>query len=141
MPGQSKIANLTQPVSWKGMLEVVPVRNEAAKVTERVDGEPGLIIEVPNQRPGWYWGPLKFLFPMRKTNRMFLDGLGANVWLLVDGKQTVEEIIEIFAQQHALSFHEGRVLMTQYLKNLTERGATVLALRRKTEAEPEENPA
>ena len=59
---------------------------------------------------------------------MVLDRLGAEVWRLCDGKRTVEEVVDLFGERHALTFHESRVAVTLYLKALLQRGVLAIVI-------------
>jgi hypothetical protein len=41
---------------------------------------------------------------------------------MCDGRRTVEAIIEEFAADHKLSFREAQLSVTQFLRQLTQRG-------------------
>jgi hypothetical protein len=55
---------------------------------------------------------------MRKIQ---LDILGTGVWDLVDGKSTVLEIIDSFAEVHRLYRREAEVSVIQFLRELGRR--------------------
>ena len=59
---------------------------------------------------------------------MILDHLGVEVWERCDGTRTVEQVVDEFAQKHALSFHESRVMVTEYLRELIQRGVLAIGL-------------
>jgi hypothetical protein len=105
--------------AWKTVLLSRPVHNEAAEVMR--DDEQ-VHIRVRNEIPWYLQGPARLLFriPERKTHA--LDPLGASIWRWCDGRQTVEEIVDLFARDHELTFHESRVLVSDYLRQLTRRG-------------------
>lgn len=116
---------LTQP-SWSAMLKAVPVHNVAARVSDTDDDEVRLIVQTK---------PIPFLFPPfswiirpRKERRFRLETLGARVWNLCDGQRTVEEIVDLFAVQFGLTFHESRVAVTRYMKTLIQNGALAVAV-------------
>ncbi len=57
-----------------------------------------------------------------RTKKLQLDALGASVWELLDGKRTVKQIIETFADAHQLSFKEAEASVTTFLRELGRRG-------------------
>lgn len=115
--------------SWAEMLLARPICNSAARVSE---GErPGeLRITVPTRKKEWWYyvPPLIWIVRPPKQRTLILDSIGAPIWGLCDGRTTVEELIQFFAKNHSLSFHEARVSVTSYLRLLIERGALAIAL-------------
>ena len=109
------------------MLTSTPLRNEAAQ-TEGEEGD-RLVVRVPRDRPWWLRIPLvAWIVAVGKERRLTLDRLGSEIWNLCDGQRTVEEAIDVFAERHALTFHEARVAVTGYLKALVQRGALAVEL-------------
>ncbi len=105
------------------LLASVPRRNEAAKVIPSGDG---LIVDVPVNRPRWFVPPISWVVPLPAVRRVQLDAPGRAVLELCDGARTVEEVIETFAKEHKLTFREGQVAVTQFLRELLRRGIIVL---------------
>ena len=110
------------------MLQGRPVQNHAAKQEARVDGT--LWLTVKKRKPRFLIPPLAWFIRPRLSKRYELDKLGVYVWKLCDGKRRVEDIIDSFAGEFGLSFHEARVAVTGYLKTLVQRGALVIMLNR-----------
>jgi len=54
--------------------------------------------------------------------KLELDALGTEVWDLLDGKRTVGELIERFAENHRLAHREAEVSVTRFLRELGRRG-------------------
>ena len=106
---------------WRRLLEAVPVRNTAARVEQVAPDE--RCVHVVTARP-WFLKipPLSWIVPGKGTRATLLDKLGGEVLDLCDGARSVEEIVDIFAGRHALSFHESRAAVTGYLKSLVQRG-------------------
>ena len=109
--------------TWRRMLEARPVRNGAARAAEEAAG---LRITVPRRRPGWLAPPLSWIVAVSPTRTLLLDRLARRVWDGCDGKRSVEEIVEDFAREHRLSFHEARVSVTALLKMMLQRGALAM---------------
>ena len=107
------------------MLGAVPMRNVAARFDDAANGT--VVVHVPRNAARELRPPLSWIVPVHAERRIVLDGVGHYVWSLCTSSRTVEEIIVIFAHQHALSFHEARVSVTEYLKQLIQRG--VLAIK------------
>ena len=56
------------------------------------------------------------------TRKIQLDGLGVDVWSLLDGKKNVRTIIKKFAVRHTLNYKEAEISVTLFLKSLGEKG-------------------
>ena len=54
--------------------------------------------------------------------KLQLDELGTSVWKLLDGERTVKQIIQIFTQQQQVHRKEAEVSVTQFLRELGQRG-------------------
>jgi len=108
------------------MLLARPARNAAAQVEREASGEVALV--VGRKLPRWHVPPLSWVVPMKPTRTLRLDPLGAQVWDMCDGERTVEAIVDAFAAEHGLSFHEARVAVTEYIGRLVRRGALAVAL-------------
>lgn len=111
--------------SWRAMLTAVPVANAAARVEERPEG---VTVTVANREPAKLLPPFRWLVRPPKEKRLVLDRIGTSVWHLCDGKRTVENVIDAFADQYELEFHESRVAVTEYLRSLVQRGALAMAI-------------
>ena len=57
-----------------------------------------------------------------QTKTLELDELGSSVWDLMDGKRSVRQLIQIFAETHQLQFREAEVAVTQFIRELGRRG-------------------
>jgi hypothetical protein len=66
--------------------------------------------------------------PVRAERHVTLDELGAAIWRGCDGVRRVEDLVDAFAAEHRLTFHEARVAVTNYLSQLIRRGVLVIAL-------------
>jgi hypothetical protein len=107
--------------SWRRLLDARPVRNAAARVDPEPNG--GLRIRVRRQRPAWLVPPISWIVALRPERTLALDALGREAWEACDGQRRLEEIVDDFARAHALTFHEARVAVSNYLKQLVQRGA------------------
>jgi hypothetical protein len=65
--------------------------------------------------------------PISHERAISLDRLGSEVWQACDGRRTVEEIVDLFAAAHDLTFHEARLSVTEFLRLLVLRGLVVVA--------------
>jgi hypothetical protein len=98
------------------LLDAIPVRNDAARA------EPagrGLVVRVPLQQRWFLSRPFSWVMPFRGDRGFNLDRLGAQVWNACDGARSIETICEDFAARHHLSFHEARLCVMTFLRELT----------------------
>jgi hypothetical protein len=118
------IINPNHSLSTTELLSAIPVRNRAAQVEKDSPNE--LVLSVPLDQKWYMKPPVRWLFPFSTHRRMGLDILGAEVWRCCDGINTAEDIITRFAASHHLSFHEARLSVMLFLKELVRRGALVM---------------
>ncbi len=109
------------------MLKARPMRNTKARAERH--GSDRVSVYVKRTRPKTLVPPLSWIVPFKPERRTVLDRLGTQIWDLCDGHNTVEQIVDCFAERHKLSFHEARVAVTGYIKNLVGRGALAMAMR------------
>ncbi len=114
--------------SWLPMLLAVPVHNDAARV-EFLQEKHSARISVPVIKPKWMVPPVNWFIRFRGRKTYELDGIGLFVWEWCTGTNTVEQIIDAFAQQRALTFHESRVAVTEYITLLIERGILAIMMK------------
>ena len=57
-----------------------------------------------------------------QIKKLQLDVLGTSVWDLVDGKRSVRRMIQIFAETHRLEKREAEISVTQFIRELGQRG-------------------
>ena len=112
--------------SWKRMLLAVPRQNQAAITQIRANST--LQIIVKRRRPKWLVPPLTWILRLAPVHTLQLDAIGTKIWQWCNGQHSVETIIELFARDHAFSFHEARSAVTGYLKLLVQRGALAIEL-------------
>jgi hypothetical protein len=105
------------------LLSAVPQRNRAATFERR---RSGLLVSVPLDRPGWLVPPISWVIPWSPLRKVQLDEIGTEVLDLCDGRRSVEEVIEKFAKDHKLSFREGQVAVTSFLRGLMKRGIVAI---------------
>lgn len=112
---------------WRDMLATVLHRN--LKVQEEWSRDRSrLTLKVPTKRPGYLVPPLSWIIRPPAFRSIELDPTGAQVWEWCNGQNNVEEVAVKFARQHNLTFHESRVSVTNYMKELVRRGALAIAI-------------
>ena len=116
-----------EPDSWRAMLEARPLPNVAARVEPGEDG--ALTVHVPRAPSRLRRAPFSWFIQPRSERAIVLDPLGTRVYKLCDGQRTVEAIVDVFAREHRLTFHESRAAVTGYLKLLLQKGVIAMALR------------
>jgi hypothetical protein len=104
-------------------LAVVPVRNASVQVDDQGDAA---VVTVDLRYP-LLLRPLVPLLRMRQRKGYRLDGIGLAVWRRIDDRATLAELVDWFATEHRLSFHESRALLLGYLQTLVNNGLVVLA--------------
>lgn len=101
----------------------VPIRNVRAELA--ASGE-CLKITVPLTYPSAV-RPLRRLFKLRDAKTFELEGVGRAIFEKVDDVRTIMDLVDWFAEGHALSFHEARALVMGYLRTLMKSGLIVIA--------------
>lgn len=113
--------------NWHDMLNTVLHRN--LKVTaEWNDHRTHLTLKIPTKRPGYLVPPISWVVHPPEFKSIILDPVAADLWEWCDGQRNVEQVIELFARKHNLTFHESRVSVTTYLKELVKRGVWAVAV-------------
>ena len=115
--------------SWLPMLRAIPVHNDAARI-EYLQEKHSARISVPAVKPKWMVAPVTWFVRFRSRKEYELDGIGMFVWEWCTGTNTVEQIIDAFAQRHALTFHESRVAVTEYITLLIKRGILAIMIQK-----------
>lgn len=126
MKAKRPVARTAADASWRKMLDARPVRNAAARAERNDEGR--WEVRVPSKRPAYLVPPLTWMVRPPKHRLFVLDDLGGWVWEQCDGERTVEAIVEAFSAVHRLTFHEGRVAVTGYLRDLIRRGVLAVAV-------------
>ena len=111
---------LQRKYSTAMFLRAVPYLNQAAELAPQPDGR--VTANIPIPKPRFLVPPLSWLMPFSKQRRVELEPVGAAVLNLCDGRRTVEAVIESFAARHKLSFREAQLPVTQFLRQLAQRG-------------------
>jgi hypothetical protein len=110
-------------ISRAEALKYIPVKSE--RITEdRLESGAGVISYPVTPRP--FFAALAKRFggseDQIQTKKLQLDALGSSVWDLMDGKRSVRQMIQIFAETHQLQPREAEVAVTQFVRELGRRG-------------------
>jgi len=103
--------------SFRAHLESVPRRCPPLR-QDRRDGVLRLIVEVSY---GGLLGIFQGIMQIKREKPYDLDGLALEVYDAIDGRRTIETLIDDFAARHHLTFFEGRALITRFLQMLEKR--------------------
>jgi hypothetical protein len=113
--------------TWRDMLTATLYRNIKAETSWNTGGTV-FSVGIPTKRPAYLVPPVSWLVRPPKQRVLQLDPVAADLWFWCDGQNRVEDVIDLFARKHALTFHEARVSVTGYLKELVKRGALAVTL-------------
>ena len=118
------LTSLSEKLTVADVLDVVAVHNEAVREETRSESE--MVLYVPLKRRWYMRPPFSWVFPFSRERAVGLDRLGREVWRACDGTTTMERIIEQFASRHHITFHEARISVMAFLRDLMRRGLVVL---------------
>lgn len=107
-------------------LHSVPIRNEAVQTIE--SSESRMIVGVALKYEG-LMRPFAKLLSMKSMKKYQLEGLSLELYRGLDGRKTVEDIVDEMMKRFSLSFFEARALTMQYLEMLMRRGLAVVAVK------------
>jgi hypothetical protein len=109
--------------SKQDALSCIPERNPG--IDEFFPEAGGLILSLPVTYKPFFIGLQRiFRSQVQKTfkRKIQLDGLGRDVWSLLDGKRDVRSVIKAFAGLHGLDEKEAEVSVTLFLRSLGQKG-------------------
>jgi len=112
-------------LDFETQLQSVPVRNEKLSVAVSQSDAQALLVEVELR----YRGPVAWLARQvgaRRRKRYELVGLSRELFEMLDGERTVEQLVDRLCEQDRLTFLESRALVLQYLRDLMQRGLIVI---------------
>lgn len=115
----SSVSQLTK----RQALTLTPVKNIERSETTLDSGV--VVIHYPvTMRPWMAKWIQRFKGPSPQTGsrKLQLDDLGTEVWNMIDGKRTVRDIVDAFAEAHQLEDREAETAVTQFLRDLGKRG-------------------
>jgi len=81
---------------------------------------------------------LSFFFHVPKSRDITLDEVGSKVWTLSNGRRSVDEMIDTLATEYKLNRREAEVSLTEYLRQLGQRGMVGLLVDKEEAEEAEE---
>ena len=113
----------TPTLDFSRQLRSIPLHNEHVGTRPTEDGT-GLRVDITLRHRPWQRA-LRILMPLREKRTYLLTGVGLELYRAVNGKRTVEELLDAFALEHKLTFFEARALVIHYLGDLMGRGLIV----------------
>lgn len=124
MRGEKKLKRQLPAAIDRGRsLEAIPVVNGGVSTAPNPDGTFDLVVRIPRRR-GWF---SRFM-PSEIERRCRLDELGSYVWRQIDGRRTVMEIIDRFAERYGTSRREAELCTVEFLRRLAQRRLISLAV-------------
>jgi len=104
-------------------LDCIPVKGRHVQESRLESGE--ILLAYPDYRQPWFARLMgRSVRADKQTVRikkLQLDSLGTSVWELLDGRSSVRQIIERFADAYRLHPKEAEVSVSQFLRELGRR--------------------
>ena len=105
-------------------LGAVPVK---APVVKREEKGGKVYVTVEFKRPGWQ----RALGADQRCQRTYgLDAYGHEVYEFCDGRHSVQEGVERFAEKHHVSLPEAELAVTTFLQTLMKKGLVGMAIKK-----------
>jgi len=111
-------------------LNCIPVKSLQIDATQLDSGE--IQLAYPTYMRPWFAKLLQGLTGSAATvhtKKLQLDALGTAVWKLLDGKRSVQQVIQQFAVTYSLHPKEAEVAVSQFLRELGKRGLIGMQLK------------
>jgi len=121
-------------------LQTVPCRNIHVRTWQKDDDPETLVVEVKLKPSGLLALAMKAL-RSKGIKKYGLVGLSRRMYEEVDGKNTVEDLLNGMMANHKLTFLEARALTLQYLSDLMARGLVVILPPGRSSGTSPNNPA
>lgn len=112
------------PIDRREAMQSIPAINPGVTFQKEDDGH--LMALVPTKRPS---GFLSRFMASTSTRRIRLDEIGAFVIENINGKRTVQEIVDAFAAKYRVNRREAELSMADFLKSLVQRNIIAIGIR------------
>jgi hypothetical protein len=115
-----------------------PVKNREVLAEELEGGK--MVLTYPLVIRPWLAGITRRLGLQSReplTRRLQLDEMGSLTWSLLDGKRSVEDVVDLLCRRYKLNRREAEVATTGFLRELGKRG--LIAFRPPNEDEKEKS--
>jgi hypothetical protein len=124
---KSSPSDLQETLSRTESLACIPRKNDEIDWQELENGNILFTYAIPLSR---FFTALHQKFSKNQaevpTKKLQLDQMGSFVWHLIDEKNTVKDIIKIFAEDYKVSNQEAETAVASFLKTLGQRGFIAL---------------
>ena len=107
------------------VMKSCPVRNSLIKWDQSENGEVSLV--VPQKETPWVKIVSK-VFMLPRSRVVVLDEVGASVWVLCDGHNTIDTIIRSLSNKYKLTRKEAETSLLAYFRKLGKRGMVGFAV-------------
>jgi len=101
----------------------VPVKGGLVQESRLESGE--ILLAYPDYKQPWFTKIIRRLGrpgdSKVRIKKLQLDTLGTSVWELLDGRRSVQQLIELFADKYNLHPKEAEVSVSQFLRALGRR--------------------
>ncbi|MBL4901577.1 MAG: PqqD family protein [Desulfocapsa sp.] len=124
---KSSRSSIQETLSRTESLACIPLKNDEINWQKLDNGEIIFTYAIPLSR---FFIALHQKFRRKQdempTKKLQLDQMGSFVWNLIDGKNTVKDIIRIFAHDYRVTSQEAETAVAAFLKTLGQRGFIAL---------------
>jgi hypothetical protein len=120
---------MSEPATRAEAFAYCPVKNREV-LEERLEGGE-MVLTYPLVIRPWLAGLAQKLGLQSReplTRKLQLDEVGSLTWSLLDGKRTVEEVVDFLCRRYNLNRREAEVATTGFLRELGKRGLIGLRL-------------
>lgn len=118
-----KKADRRPPIPRAEALALIPVKNSRISEERLSDGEILITYSVPlGALSGAVMRYLGRGARREISKKVQLDGLGSEVWELLDGRRSVQQLIDLFAGAHNVPVQEAEAAVSQFIRSLGRRG-------------------
>ncbi|TVQ97791.1 MAG: PqqD family protein [Desulfovibrionales bacterium] len=119
----TKAAETSSPASRKEALAFRPVRSKDVQEHPQPNGI--IRLSYPTTMKPWFgkWAQKFGKWDGRPmVKQLELDEMGGLAWSLINGKNTVQQIIDAFIREYGLERKEAELSVTAFIKELGRRG-------------------
>ena len=120
---KSSPSDLQEALSRTESLACIPRKNNEIDWQELDNGDILFTYAIPLSR---FFTALHQKFSKNQaalpTKKLQLDQMGSFVWHLIDGKNSVKDIIRLFAKDYKVTSQEAETAVATFLKTLGQRG-------------------
>jgi len=114
---------MSEPSTRSEAFAYCPVKNQEV-LEERLEGGV-MVLTYPLVMRPWLAGVAQRLGLRSReplTRRLQLDEMGSLTWSLLDGKRTVQDVVDFLSRRYKLNRREAEVATTGFLRELGKRG-------------------